>query len=528
MRKYLLIAFCIAIYFSCKNKAEKVVAADTTITVHTSFNNLFLDSIQLENFLTKHNEFKPFEQQYLEFYKQRNYEYAWFDTSGLAEQSHNFINLLSSSIDELRDSSLYNNYLFNQYNQITNNTIHNETKDEILKTELFFTGQFFVYASKMYKGSDIDAKQLGWLIPRKKIDLTALLDSTIKTKAKETDSYVPLNSQYKKLQEQLTKYLKLDDVPWDSIAKPAKPLKKNDSSIIITKIKQRLFVLGDMSSSDTSAKYDSIFLKAVKLFQSRMGLATDGAIGSKMIDELNIPIKQRIQQLLINIERSRWLPPERDTNYIVVNIPEYKMHVFDSSKNKFDINVIVGRAADSTVIFNGRLRYIVFSPYWNVPVSIVKKEIVPAINRDKNYISRNNMEITGYSGSIPIVRQKPGPSNSLGLVKFLFPNNHNIYFHDTNVKELFGQNARSLSHGCIRLSEPKKLAAYLLRNDSTWTDRKIDSCMHLDKEKWVTLTKPVPVFIIYLTAWVDRSGLLNFRKDIYHHDKRMADKLFVK
>jgi murein L,D-transpeptidase YcbB/YkuD len=194
------------------------------------------------------------------------------------------------------------------------------------------------------------------------------------------------------------------------------------------------------------------------------------------------------------------------------------------------MNVIVGKETNSTVIFTGNLKYIVFSPFWNVPPSIVEKEVVPGIKKDANYLAKNNMEITGKSNGLPVVRQKPGPNNSLGLVKFLFPNSYDIYFHDTPNHDLFSATNRSFSHGCIRLSEPKKFAQYLLRRDTAtvWKEKVIDSCMHLPKEKWVTLDKTIPVSLVYFTAWVDKNGLLNFRKDIYGHDAKMSEKLFVK
>jgi murein L,D-transpeptidase YcbB/YkuD len=282
-----------------------------------------------------------------------------------------------------------------------------------------------------------------------------------------------------------------------------------------------------MEAGDTTAKFDSTMLDAVKHFQKRMGLSVDGAIGNKMIAELNIPVSKRIRQILVNMERVRWMPAEKDTNYILVNIPEYKMHVYDSGRLMFDMNVIVGTAANSTVIFTGNLKYVVFSPYWNVPESIVKNEVMPGMKKNPNYIAKNNMEITGYSGKMPIVRQKPGETNSLGLVKFLFPNNYNIYFHDTPNRTLFSQSSRSFSHGCIRLGEPKKFAEYMLRADSSWNSENIETAMHLAKEKWVTVKKSVPVFIVYFTAWVDKDGLLNFRKDIYGHDEKMSEKLFT-
>ena len=523
----------ILILISCNNKQKKRIERDTTINGKTSFNNLFVDSVQVENFLAGHSEFKIFEDQYLDFYKQRNYEYAWFDSSGLVEQSHNFINLLNNTISDLQDSSLYNAPLFGLYEALEKDAQDHKKKIDIEQTELLFTGQFFKYAAKVYKGSDIDAEELGWFIPRKKVDLTALLDSSLKSKLTATDQFKPLNAQYKLLQENLVKYFDLDKITantWDSIPAAAKLLlKKGDSSEIILQIKNRLFLLGDMSVADSSQKYDSVLFLAAKRFQRRMGLSIDGVIGAKMIQELNVPVKQRIQQLLVNMERVRWMPPEKDTNYIMVNIPEYKMHVYDSGKQIFDMNVIVGKASNSTVIFNGNLKYIVFSPYWNVPTSIVQKEIVPGMKRDKNYIQRNNMEITGTSNGLPLVRQKPGPNNSLGLVKFLFPNNYDIYLHDTPNHELFNVSSRSFSHGCIRIAEPKKFAQYLLRSDTAtiWKSNVIDSSMHLPKERWVTLKKTVPVFIVYFTAWVDKNGLLNFRKDIYGHDEKMSEKLFV-
>ncbi|HAO45823.1 MAG TPA: murein L,D-transpeptidase, partial [Chitinophagaceae bacterium] len=208
--------------------------------------------------------------------------------------------------------------------------------------------------------------------------------------------------------------------------------------------------------------------------------------------------------------------------------PEYKMYVYTADTLTFSMNVIVGTAANSTVIFSGNVKNIVFSPYWKVPVKIVKNEIIPGIRKNPNYLATHNMERIGGSDSLPSIRQKPGPSNSLGRVKFLFPNNYDIYFHDTPNRNLFSASSRSFSHGCIRVGEPKHLAQYLLRNDTVWTDYRMDTAMNNSKETWVTLKKPVPVVIAYFTAWADKNGVLNFRKDIYGHDAKLADKLFVK
>ncbi|MFZ6024906.1 MAG: L,D-transpeptidase family protein [Bacteroidota bacterium] len=528
MSKALIVSsiFLALLYTSCKNgKSRKPVIRDTSITATTSFNNLFMDSSQLSAFLSNHPEYQTYTPQFNDFYKNRNYAYAWFDSAGLAEQALNFNNLQQNYMVNFSDSSIYNPILDSLLKSIQQNATQKKIADtQILETELLLTGQFFQYAAKVYKGSDIDAAELGWFIPRKKIDLHALLDSTILYKSAE--AYAPQNNQYKRLQEFVQTYSRLSkETGFDSIPALKKSLRIGDSSEIIVTIKKHLELLGDLTQNTGSQVFDTALVLATKQYQQRMGLAIDGVIGNKMIAELNVPMKQRLRQILINLERLRWMPPEKDTNYILVNIPEFMMHVYDSGRLQFNINVIVGTSANSTVIFNDRLQYIVFSPYWNVPESIVSGEILPGIKKDANYLSKHNMEIV-KKGKIPVIRQNPGAGNSLGLVKFLFPNNYNIYFHDTPGRNLFSQSSRSFSHGCIRVGEPEKLAQYLLRTDSSWTPEKIDSAMHLKKEKWVPLKKSIPVFIVYFTTWVDQKGQLNFRKDIYKHDEKMAMKLF--
>ena len=178
---------------------------------------------------------------------------------------------------------------------------------------------------------------------------------------------------------------------------------------------------------------------------------------------------------------------------------------------------------NQTVVFSGKLKYIVFSPYWNVPQSIIKNEILPGIKRDANYLAKHNMEWNNGN-----VRQKPGPANSLGLVKFIFPNNNNIYFHDTPSKSLFQREARAFSHGCIRVARPKELAQAILIDDKKWTSEKIDAAMNLGTEKWHTLKNEIPVHIGYFTAWVDREGKINFYNDIYKRDAQMEVALYPK
>jgi murein L,D-transpeptidase YcbB/YkuD len=529
---YLLLFLCPVFFEQCTLFSEErlPVVRDTTITPSSSFNNLFFDSSEISRFLTTETCYAVFGQQYMDFYKGRNFQYAWIDSSGLSEQALNFINLENNYIQDMADSSLLNPRLLSLKDSIqrSKKTKAAHLKEKMTTTELLITGQFFMYAAKTFQGSDINATDLGWFIPRKKINLTELLDSAINNGQLTPSANSIQNRQYALLQQQLVKYLSLarQQEP-DTIKFNGKTIRIGDSGIIVTDIKKRLQLLGDTSVGWSLLPFfDSSLYKATRQFQLRNGLTPDGSIGQKMIRELNVPLKKRIRQILINLERIRWLPVENDSSYILVNIPEFKMHVYDSSRWKYDMRVIVGTAANSSAIFSGQLRYIVFSPYWNVPESIVIKEILPAMKKNPDYLARNHMEITGYKGKVPIIRQLPGPWNALGLVKFLFPNNYSIYLHDTPNRNLFQQSNRSLSHGCIRIGEPGKFAAYLLRTDASWTEKKMDSAMHLKKELWVTLPKGVPVLLVYFTAWVDREGQLNFRKDIYGHDARMEAKLF--
>ena len=506
------------------------IPPDKSITSDNAFNNLFFDSAKLQSFLDKHSEYAVYQEQFFNFYKQRNYEYAWFDTSGVTEQASNFMNLLNTTIIEGHDTDLYNKKLSSLYASfITDSTKHDKVSP--LQTELYLTGQFFTYVSKVYDNKNIDATDLGWFIPKKKYDFTKLVDSVVVSKGKDEDKYFPQNKQYKLLQDELTKYYNLQkDSTLDTaitLEKPKKKYKLGDSSDAFAQIKHRLFLLGDMPQQDTTKQFDSTFSDGIKSFQRRMGLNETGMVDTATLRELNVPIRDRIKQLIVNLERMRWLPAESDSNYIVVNIPEFRLYVYDDGHVEFPMNVIVGEEGTGTVIFTGKLKYIVFSPYWNVPASIVKKEIIPEMDKNPNYLEEQNMEITGNVNGVPVIRQKPGEKNSLGLVKFLFPNNYNIYLHDTPFKELFSRASRNFSHGCIRLEDAKKMAMYLLQNDSSYTEEKVDSLMHLDHEKWITLKNPIRVSITYFTAWIDQDGKLNFRKDIYGHDDEMARKLFI-
>jgi murein L,D-transpeptidase YcbB/YkuD len=511
-------------------KKKRFTKRDVTITPKNSFTDLFLDSMRLEGFITKQSIDSETAQHMRSFYNSRNYQFAWFNKDGLNEPGLAFWNLYTSFISLSKDSTLFDTTLAERMRDFTDgDTVVNTPRNEIVKTELDLTRQFFIYAKVAYAGR-VDPEELQWFIPRKKVDALALLDSLVSKKGKiAEEEWEPLNPQYQSLKKELIRFNDIADKGgWSPIDLEGKhKYKQGDSNLIILQVKKRLYASGDLPQMDSTAKYTSTLYDAVLRSQKRFGFHEDGVIDAALVKELNVPVKQRIEQIMINLERMRWLPEKPAPNRIVANIPEFKIHVYENNQEAFAMDIVVGKEGHNTVIFNDELKYIVFSPYWNVPASIVKKEIMPAMSRNPNYLASHNMEITGHHGSTPVIRQKPGASNSLGRVKFLFPNNYNIYFHDTPAKSLFNKEKRAFSHGCMRLADAEKLAIYLLRNQPEWTQEKIEDAMHQTKEKWVSLKDPVPVFVSYFTAWVDDQGLLNFRDDIYGHDKKMAERLFV-
>lgn len=334
-----------------------------------------------------------------------------------------------------------------------------------------------------------------------------------------------MNVQYEALQKEFDRLSEIEKKGgWKKITAGKKFYSVGETAATIKQLKQRLRAAGDFDAEDTSGKFTEELEAAVKRVQKRFGFTENGVVDAALIKQLNVPVSDRINQILVNMERLKNFPAITSGTRLVANIPEFKLHVYEGDREVFNMAIVVGTESNKTVIFDDEMKHIVFSPYWNVPPSIVQNEILPAVRKNRNYLRQNNYEQTGTEDGLPVIRQKPGRMNSLGLVKFVFPNSHAIYFHDTPAKSLFSVRKRTFSHGCIRLAEPFKLAQYLLRN-TEWNSKKIEAAMNSGKEQTVALPSPVPVSITYFTAWVDRAGLLHLREDIYGHDKEMAKRI---
>jgi L,D-transpeptidase YcbB len=528
------------IFYSCNDDAEngagsakkqkKISSRNLSINPNNSYSDFFLDSLAVEKFIVEKKIPDSIAYRIRSFYNSRNFQFAWFSSDGLTEQARGFWNLHNNYTSSTDDTLLDNKALQKRMDRLVeDDSLMPSSKDKsIISTEILLTGNFIKHTLLAYDADYVKRKEMERFIPSMKQDPIKLADSLLNKKHKDDKYYEDVNPSYGALKKKLKLYTDIHaQGGWPIVPAAKKTYKEGatDSAIIV--LKKRLRLTGEMSVEDSTAVFNDDLTTAVKKFQRLHGLDTTGVVAEATLKAMNIPVKKRIEQLLINMDRTRWLPVEPKGDLILVNIPEFVLHVKENGKDVFRMDVVVGKGGHDTRIFTGNLNQVVFSPYWNVPKSIVEKEILPAIDKNPGYLEEENMEITGEEDGLPEIRQKPGEKNALGKVKFLFPNSFNIYFHDTPSKSLFAKSKRAFSHGCIRLSDPKKMAKYLLRNQSEWTDEKIDEAMNAEKEKFVKLKKPVPVLITYYSAWVDNNGDLNFRDDIYDHDEHLTKKMFI-
>jgi murein L,D-transpeptidase YcbB/YkuD len=519
-KKLLIIVLVICTVYSCKTKVHKEPAPIVDETISGRFSpptKKVFDSNAIARFVDSFPKLSVIAKEIHSFYRRRNYSYAWFDEKGMIEQAAHLYN----KIKDITDEGISKNKM--PYQQELSGLMENQSGQfqdtSSLFTELMLTSQYLLYAKNVWQG--LDEKEtigLQWLLPRKNISYSQTLDSLLS--GKDILANPPVYRQYYLLKEYLQKYRKAESADTIIIPANAVSIAIGDSSPVVSNIRSKLFLLGDLQENSANTVYDEELMLSVKKFQKRVGTKITGVLSKEDLVELNVPIHKRIEQILVNMERSRWVTKNPPSNHFIVNIPEFKLYALENDSVVWNMNVVVGQNQHKTVVFNGDIRYVVFAPYWNIPASILKNETLPALRRNKNYLATHNMEWNNGS-----VRQKPGPNNALGLVKFLFPNSHSIYLHDSPAKSLFNETNRAFSHGCIRVAEAKKLAIYLLRNDTSWNEQKITAAMNGGREKYVTLKHPVPVFIAYFTSWVSRDGELNFRKDIYERDNRLLEML---
>jgi murein L,D-transpeptidase YcbB/YkuD len=428
----------------------------------------------------------------------------------------------------------------------------------IARADVVLTVSFFRLLSDVRDGR-VSPERAGFKLeePNNPIDLAAVV-----LRAKQTGQWheavvaaAPPFVLYRRLEAALARYRALALQPTPALA----PLPAGKSKIApgdvyagVAALSERLRLVGDLPANfvaPTDNKYDGALVDAVGRFQDRHGLKADGVIGRDTLAQLSVPFSERVRQIELSLERLRWLPKLPPRPLIAVNIPSFRLWAFtnagDDTAAQLTMPVIVGRAvsARKTPIFIGEMRYIEFSPYWNVPPAILRSETIPKLEREPGYWQSEDLEAVPVSGpATPItefnaqtldglksgklrVRQRPGPKNALGAVKFVLPNTMDIYLHSTPAQQLFSETRRDFSHGCIRLSDPPALAAFVLRDQPEWTKERIEEAMNSGKANTAKLTEPLPVLIFYTTAIVDSTGAVRFTSDIYGYDRKLEDLL---
>lgn len=518
MRRFILFSIAITlslVFHNCGQVGNSLESSDV---------NISLDSLVVAPFFQSYPELKKYEKELVEIYRDYNYNFIWFDNKGIVE----YANSLYSKVIDIEDEGISSTFPYQtNIDNVFNENINNAHKDP--DAELLLTSLYLFYVDEVYKGIDNKSTtNIGWLLPRKKVNYTTLLDSIISDNKLQHKDSLTLFSQYYKLRNALKRYRGIEENGgWVQIEleQGVKSYKPNDSSKVIQQIRERLYITSDIKQNNLSPIYDAELVDAVKVFQLRNGFKADSLISLENINAMNITVSERIKTIIVNMERCRWILPEtfNANKFIFVNIPSYKLSLIDSGKIALESPVVVGDSMTKTVIFGGKMSYLVFSPYWNLPKSIIEREVIPGIKKNKNYLKSHNMEWNNGQ-----VRQLPGKNNSLGRVKFMFPNSNDIYLHDSPAKNLFNKEDRAMSHGCVRVGKARELAMIILKDDKTWTPQKIDAAMNAHQESICGLKSKIPVYIGYFTVWVDEQGQINFYKDVYERDERLASLLFYK
>ena len=409
---------------------------------------------------------------------------------------------------------------------------------------MLLTDAFLLYTSHLFSGKvnpeTIDAQ---WHVTRREGDPVELLNSSLALGDinKAVQTALPKHKTYSDLKNVL-KFYRSIDVENEALKLEGPILKRTMEDDRIPEIRKRLFSLGDLKEegAENQNLFDDNLFFALKNFQRRHGLEDDGEIGPRTMSELNVSVEQRIKQIRANMERWRWLEQEFGNFYILINIADYNLSVIKDGLLVQKHKIIVGKPYRKTPVFSAKMQYLVFNPTWTVPPGIVRADVIPGVRKDTAYLKNKNLFVFDNTGKAVnsdnidwnsdrakslIYRQPPGPANALGVVKFMFPNRFHVYLHDTPSKELFDKNERAFSSGCIRVQDALMLAEYLLDDTENWSSQQINKIVATKISKTVQLNEQPNVHLLYWTAWVDSSHVVNFRKDLYERDKPLIDAL---
>lgn len=484
------------------------------------------------------------------FYADREYLEVWLLNGSLSKEGKD---LLAQIQDSKYDGLQPSDYHLEQIAALSSNPekenkkFRNLSPDEKVQLELLLTAGFFDLAHDLEKGKvnpatldpnwKFEAKEteISYSEMLKEIAAGASVDKTFERLYPDSELY----ASGKEAIKELYKIQEKDTLTWD-FAKVDGAIKVGERHEAIPALRKRLIFWDFLKPYEVEdpTLFDSEMEAGLQRYQETNGMNPDGVIGSLVAESLNNSPQNLIDIASVNMERLRWMPAiDWSQEMVLVNIANYQLDYMQKKDTAFTAKVIVGKEYSESPTFTAPMSYIVFSPYWNIPPSITQDEIIPAIEANGDYLSQKNMEVVNGDGEMVNaskvnwskdtayrVRQKPGGDNSLGLVKFMFPNEYNIYIHDTPARSLFDKETRALSHGCIRIQHPEQFAKILL-DDAEWDDEKIQEAMHQDEEEVVKLDRKIPVVLLYMTFWADKDGKANFRSDVYDRDAALLKAL---
>jgi murein L,D-transpeptidase YcbB/YkuD len=484
-------------------------------------------------------------------YQGRNYLPIWSGLNRLKVPGQQLVTALTTAESQGLRSSDYDlpgirQALIHAYGKTT---AQDSIPAAVAALELRLTSTFLQYGSHLYSGRlDPATVDTAWFITARRTGVDSALRTALQAKTfpEMVAPLPPRQPQYTELTQALGQYRALQARGgWPTVPIPPKVgIKPGQTDTLVPLVRRRLTITGELGDSLTidPARYDSALAGAVARFQELHGLETDSIIGRTTLEAMNIPVDVRVGQIELNMERYRWLPDDLGPRYVLVNVPDYHLVAYEDGKQVFSMRVVVGKDYENpTPVFADTMSYIIFRPYWNVPIRIIKQEIIPEQKKDTSYISKHDYQIMRGRDSVEpssinwkkvdttnfhfLIRQKPGPLNSLGTIKFMFPNQFDVYLHDTPARGLFRRAGRAASHGCIRVEQPEKLAAFALAQNPTWDLKKIhDAMTSKDPPEQVGLRQKVPVYIVYFTAFVQERAV-RFRNDLYGTDQRAIARL---
>ena len=525
MNKFFILILLFNI-FSCEKEAIKkdVNPSLTSIPdILSERKKVLIDSVLLNSFDSKILK---------EFYKSTGYKMAWESKDNRKIILEQFLNSEEDGLNPVD----YNTNKLQKYERKTAVL----TPKEMANYDILLTRSFQKYISHLANGR-LNPRKLysNWDLKENKIDINGTIFQLLESDslAEKIELLKPQHLVYKRLKKSLKI---INTLPKDAFKRIAitNKIVQNDTNSSLIDIKKRLIYWKDLPPKDSiSSIYDTETVEAIKKFQTRHGLAADGVIGKGTVGSLNFSKKQRREQIIANLERWKWFPREMGKEYLIINIPDYRLSLVKNQDTLRTHKVIVGRAKRKTPVLSSKLAQAVFNPTWTVPPTILREDVIPAILKNRNYLAQTNIKLYDRDGNVVPASnwrlsnaksyryvQSPGTFNSLGMVKLTFPNRFSIYLHDTNHREFFTKSERSLSSGCVRVDNPLELTEYLLDDATYWNLEKITETLQSEKTKQINIKKEVFIHILYWTAWSEKNTLI-FRDDIYSLDADLYDKL---